>query len=59
MEKFRIVKSSERITSINRTIRLSPESFDRLSSLSQQSGVSFNRLVNQCIAYALQNLEED
>ncbi|MBC8530562.1 hypothetical protein [Gehongia tenuis] len=59
MEKFKIVKSSERITSINRTIRLSPESFDRLSSLSQQSGVSFNRLVNQCIAYALQNLEED
>ena len=59
MEKFRIVKSSERITSINRTIRLSPESFDRLSSLSQQSGVSFNRLVNQCIAYALQKLEED
>lgn len=59
MDKFRISKDNEKISSINRTIRLKSEIYDKLILLSEQNGVSFNKLVNQCIDYALSNLEED
>ena len=59
MEKFKINKEAEKISSINRTIRLKPENFEKLTLLSEQSGVSFNKVVNQCVEYALQNLEQE
>lgn len=58
MEKFKIEKNTEKMSSINRTIRIRPEVFDKLMDLSEQNGVSFNKLVNQCLEYALKNLEE-
>ena len=59
MDEFRISKTPEKITSINRTIRMKPEIFDRLMELSERTGVSFNKLVNQCIEYALSHLNEE
>ena len=59
MDEFRINKTPEKITSINRTIRMKPELFDRLMELSEKTGVSFNKLANQCISYALEHLKED
>lgn len=59
MEKFTIKKEEDKISSINRTIRLKPESFDKLTELSEKNGISFNKVVNQCIEYALKNLAEE
>lgn len=57
MEKFIIKKETEKISSINRTIRMKPELFEKLTELSEASGVSFNKLINQCMEYAIRNLE--
>ena len=58
MEKFIIKKDTERISSINRTIRMKPEHFDKIMEISAKNSISFNKVVNQCIEYALKNLEE-
>lgn len=57
MEKFEIDTSDGKIQSISRAIRLKAELFDRLMRLSEDSGVSFNKIINQCISYALYNMK--
>ena len=58
MGKLLIKKETEKIASINRTIRIKPKYFDKLMEISERTGVSFNKVVNQCLEYALENLEE-
>ena len=58
MKKLVIKKDVEKISSINRTIRFKPEHFDKLMELSETTGVSFNKVVNQCLDFAIENLEE-
>ncbi|MEA5003943.1 MAG: hypothetical protein VB081_10635 [Christensenella sp.] len=58
MSKFKIDKDDGKISSINRTIRMKPEHFDVIMELSEKTGVSFNKIVNQCIEYALKNLDQ-
>ena len=59
MDKFKIDTSERRINSISRTIRLKAETFDRINEINRQTGVSFNKIVNQCIEYALEHYEEN
>lgn len=56
MQPFQVMKDEEKISSVNRTIRLKPEIFDQLMSLSEDTGVSFNKIVNQCIEYAIDSM---
>lgn len=58
MDRFEIQKDEGRPQSINRTIRLQAEVFDRLMELSQKNGVSFNKIINQCIEFALAHMDE-
>jgi len=58
MGKLIIKANEEKISSINRTIRIKPECFDKLMEVSEKTGISFNKVVNQCLEYALENLEE-
>ncbi len=53
MEKFTIDKTDRKMSSISRTIRMKEETFDRINKINRQTGVSFNKIVNQCIEYAL------
>ena len=53
MENFVIDTSDRKMTSISRTIRMKEETFDRINEINRQTGVSFNKIVNQCIEYAL------
>ena len=55
MEGFKIDTKDEKISSISRTIRMKTETFDKINEI---TGVSFNKIVNQCIEYALKNYEE-
>ena len=59
MDKFEVQKDIEKISSINRTIRMKPEHFETISDLSESTGVSFNKIVNQCIEYALKNMKTE
>ena len=58
MGKLVIKNDAEKISSINRTIRIKPDCFEKLMSLSEKHGISFNKVVNQCLEYALENLDE-
>lgn len=55
---FTVSTKDEKIKSINRTIRFKPEHFDRIVQLSEETGVSFNKIVNQCLAFALDSMED-
>lgn len=59
MQPFQVSKDEDKISSINRTIRLKPEVFEQLMFLSESSGVSFNKIVNQCIEYALDSMKDE
>ncbi len=56
MGGFVIRKDEDKISSVNRTIRFKPELFEQISQESDRTGVSFNKIVNQCIEYAFSNL---
>ncbi len=58
MEPFKIDKSEERLSSVSRTIRIKATVFDQLTELNLRTGVSFNKIVNQCIEYALEHYKE-
>ncbi|MCL2740226.1 MAG: hypothetical protein FWE47_03440 [Oscillospiraceae bacterium] len=59
MNKFVIKTKEDKISAINRTIRFKPEIFDKIEELREKTGVSFNKIVIQCLDYALENLEEE
>lgn len=59
MGKLIIKKEDDKISSINRTIRMKPDCFAKLMKISEETGVSFNKVVNQCIEYALENLSDE
>ena len=59
MEKFVIDKTDRKMSSISRTIRMREETFDRINEINRRTGVSFNRIVNQCIEYALAHYEDN
>ena len=59
MDKLIIQKEIPKISSINRTIRLAPECFDAITNISKNTGVSFNKVVSQCLEFALNHIDED
>ena len=59
MKPFKIDTTEQKLSSISRTIRLKVETFDRINELNLKTGVSFNKIVNQCIEYALDSMEEE
>lgn len=58
MGKLKIKKEIKRNDTITRTIRLSGEIFDKISSLAEENDISFNNVINQIIEYGLKNLDE-
>lgn len=59
MGKFVIDKTDRKMSSISRTIRMKEETFDRINEINRQTGVSFNKIVNQCIEYALAHYDDE
>lgn len=43
---------------ITRTIRISGDTFDKITELAEKNGLSFNSVVNQIIEYGLENIQE-
>ena len=57
MAKFKIDSQKLKRKSINRSVRFSPEMYDKLVELSKTNDISFNKTVASCIDYALSNLQ--
>lgn len=58
MHKF-IIPNIEEENTITKTIRIRRSTANKLENLAVNNNITFNRLVNECIDYALQNMEED
>ena len=58
MDKFKIKNDNEKNASINRTIRINVKVFDKIMYLSEKNNISFNKVVNQCLEYAIENLDD-
>lgn len=54
MEQFKLIKTQN--MSINRSVRLKKSNFDKIATMSMATGISFNRIVEKCIEYALENM---
>ncbi len=42
-----------------RTVRFTEPLFEKLNTVAQENGISFNLLVLQCCKYALDNMEKE
>lgn len=58
MGKLKISKVVKTSDSITRTIRISGENFDKISSIAEENNLSFNNVINQIIEYRLANIEK-
>ena len=54
MKKF-VIPNNEEENTITKTIRITA---NKLEKLAVNNNITFNRLVNECIEYALQNMEK-
>ena len=58
MGKLKIENNSKASDTITRTIRISGNTFDKITELAEKNKVSFNSVINQIIEYGLKNLED-
>lgn len=58
MAKFKIDSAKIKRKSVNRSVRFSPEMYDKLVALSKENDISFNKVVASCIAYAFDNMSK-
>ena len=58
MKDFKLPKASED-KSVLKTIRLKNNTLKKIEKLSKQSNLSVNRIINECLEYALDNLADD
>lgn len=58
MEKLKIKNKQKTADTIARTIRISGETFDKITNIAEENNISFNNVINQIIEYGLNNLEE-
>jgi predicted CopG family antitoxin len=59
MGKLKIVVNNKTKDSITRTIRMSGDSYDKISAIAEKKEISFNNVINQLIEYGLENLDEE
>lgn len=57
MKKLKIEKNTKANNTITRTIRISGDAFDKISTIAEEKNLSFNNVINQIIEYGLNNLD--
>ena len=59
MDYLKIEKSTKTNKGITRTIRISGETFDKISDLAEKHETSFNCVINQIIVFGLKHIKEN
>ena len=57
MDKLKIQNNCKSNDTVTRTIRISGQTFDKITELAEKHSLSFNSVINQIIEYGLNNLE--
>lgn len=57
-DTFRIIAPGMQDSNKRGVIRVPPSTYDRLMALSAETGVSVCRIVDQCVTFALERMEE-
>ena len=57
MGKLKIVVNKKGKDTIARTIRMSGVTFDKITLIAEEKGISFNNLANQLLEYGLDNID--
>lgn len=57
MKKFKI-PDIEKETTVTKTIRIKQNLVEELEELASKNNITFNRLVLECIKFAIENLDE-
>ncbi|GHV36254.1 hypothetical protein FACS1894187_10540 [Synergistales bacterium] len=57
-DSFKIIAPGLKDSDKRGVIRIPPTTYDRLAALSKDTGVSICRIVDQCVAFALERYEE-
>lgn len=58
MKSFKLPNAKDK-KSILKTIRIKFSTLKKVEKLSKKSNLSVNRIINECIEYALENLNEE
>ena len=58
-DTFKIIAPGLQDSNKRGVIRIPPSTYDRLNVLSKETGVSICRIVDQCVAFALERMEGD
>ena len=58
-DTFRIIAPGLNDSDKRGVIRIPPSTYDRLMVLSKETSVSICRIVDQCVTFALERLEDD
>lgn len=58
MNKLIIKNNDKQKSSVIKTIRFNMKTHNAINEISKKAGISFNKTVNQCIEYALINLDD-
>ena len=58
MKEFKLPNLNEE-KSVLKTIRLKYNTLEKIEKLSKKTNISINRLINECIEFALDNLSSD
>ncbi len=58
MKEFNLPKVEDE-TSVLKTIRLKYATLKKIEALSKSTNLSINRIINECIEFALENLNKD
>lgn len=56
MAKFKLDKEKLTAKSVNRSIRLKQETFSKLVEIAKNNEVSLNKVISECIEYALSHM---
>ena len=57
MDKLKIQNNCKSNDTVTRTIRISGQTFDKITELAEKNSLSINSVINQIIEYGLNNLE--
>lgn len=57
MRKF-VIPNIEKENTVTKTVRIKKVLLEKLYNLANENNITVNRLINECIIYALQNMEE-
>lgn len=58
MKDFKLSKTNEE-KSILKTIRIKMKTLEKIEKLSRETNLSINKIINECIEYALNNLVDE